>query len=168
MKAKDGSGGFVTTDHPACIHRPGGLNYGRQFAPGLDLSDRDILFPLSSKVALIGRPEGDEDVMEVDRQTVATFNAAVMGYAMKQIYAADDQYYYARPAPHALGNGSTLLKDSNLKVREDCADLSKLVDELSSLTVIEAADLANMLQDKWKLSPSVAGSRPIRGENSLG
>jgi hypothetical protein len=31
-------------------------------------------------------------------------------------------------------------------------DLAKLVDELSSLTVIESADLAKMLQDKWRIS----------------
>jgi hypothetical protein len=157
LKANNDSGGFVTTDDPLCVHRPGGLNYGQQFAPGLGLSERDILFPLSSKVALMGRLEGDEDVMEVNRQTVASFNATVMGYAMKQIYAADDQYYYTRPAPQPLGNGSTLLQDPNLKVREDCADLLKLADELSGLTVIESADLAKMLQDKWRISSSVAG-----------
>jgi hypothetical protein len=66
---------------------------------------------------------------------------AAMGYAMKQIYAVDDQYYYMRPAPQALRNGSTLLQDPNLKVREDYADLSKLVEEISSLTVIESTDL---------------------------
>jgi hypothetical protein len=62
-KAADDSGGFVATDHPVGLHRPGGLNYGQQFAPGLGLSDRDVLFPLSSKVALIGRMEGEEDVI---------------------------------------------------------------------------------------------------------
>jgi large subunit ribosomal protein L7/L12 len=32
------------------------------------------------------------------------------------------------------------------------ADLTKLVDDLSSLTVIEAADLAKMLEEKWGVS----------------
>jgi large subunit ribosomal protein L7/L12 len=36
------------------------------------------------------------------------------------------------------------------------ADLSKLVDELSSLTVLEAADLAKMLEEKWGVSAAAA------------
>jgi large subunit ribosomal protein L7/L12 len=32
------------------------------------------------------------------------------------------------------------------------ADLAKLVDDLSTLTVIEAADLAKMLEEKWGVS----------------
>src|SRR3954454_7071802 len=32
------------------------------------------------------------------------------------------------------------------------ADLGKLVDDLSSLTVIEAAELAKMLEEKWGVS----------------
>ncbi|MCP8941072.1 50S ribosomal protein L7/L12 [Alsobacter sp. SYSU M60028] len=36
------------------------------------------------------------------------------------------------------------------------ADLSKLVDELSSLTVLEAAELAKMLEEKWGVSAAAA------------
>ena len=36
------------------------------------------------------------------------------------------------------------------------ADLSKLVDELSKLTVLEAADLAKMLEEKWGVSAAAA------------
>ena len=32
------------------------------------------------------------------------------------------------------------------------ADLSKIVDELSKLTILEAADLAKMLEEKWGVS----------------
>jgi hypothetical protein len=134
------------------------VNYGQQFVPGLGGSDRDILFPLSSKIALVGRLEGDEDVVELDRESVAKFNATVMGYAMKQIYAPNDRFCYTRPAPQALGNGSTLLQDPHLKVREEGTDLSKLVDDLSDLTVNGSTDLAKMLREKWRLTSSNAGS----------
>ena len=36
------------------------------------------------------------------------------------------------------------------------ADLQKLVDDLSKLTVIEAADLAKMLEEKWGVSAAAA------------
>jgi large subunit ribosomal protein L7/L12 len=36
------------------------------------------------------------------------------------------------------------------------ADLQKLVDDLSQLTVIEAADLAKMLEEKWGVSAAAA------------
>jgi large subunit ribosomal protein L7/L12 len=36
------------------------------------------------------------------------------------------------------------------------ADLVKLVDELSSLTVLEAADLAKLLEEKWGVSAAAA------------
>ena len=36
------------------------------------------------------------------------------------------------------------------------ADLAKIVDELSSLTVLEAADLAKMLEEKWGVSAAAA------------
>src|ERR1700693_1881212 len=44
------------------------------------------------------------------------------------------------------------------------AELQKIVDELSSLTVLEAADLAKMLEEKWGVSAAagvaVAGPHP--------
>ena len=36
------------------------------------------------------------------------------------------------------------------------ADLQKIVDDLSSLTVLEAADLAKMLEEKWGVSAAAA------------
>src|SRR6187551_1546180 len=37
------------------------------------------------------------------------------------------------------------------------ADISKLVDQLSELTVLEAADLAKALEEKWGVSAAAAG-----------
>ena len=46
------------------------------------------------------------------------------------------------------------------------ADLAKLVDELSSLTVLEAADLSKMLEEKWGVSaaaPVAVAAAPAAG-----
>ena len=43
------------------------------------------------------------------------------------------------------------------------ADLAKIVDELSSLTVIEAAELSKLLEEKWGVSaaaPAAAAAAP--------
>jgi len=120
LKAGEETGGFVTTDHPVCVHRSGeGINYGQQFAPGYGLSDQNILFSLSPTVALIGRLEGEEDMIEANRHCVASVNATIMGYAMRQIYARDDQFYYTRPVGQDLGRGSKILQDPHLAVREE-------------------------------------------------
>lgn len=49
------------------------------------------------------------------------------------------------------------------------ADLQKIVDQLSELTVLEAADLAKMLEEKWGVSAAapvamMAGGAPGGGE----
>jgi len=37
------------------------------------------------------------------------------------------------------------------------ADLNKIIDELSKLTVVEAAELSKQLEDKWGVTAAVAG-----------
>jgi len=40
------------------------------------------------------------------------------------------------------------------------ADLNKIVDELSKLTVVEAAELSKQLEEKWGVSAAVASAAP--------
>ena len=40
------------------------------------------------------------------------------------------------------------------------ADLNKIIDELSKLTVVEAAELSKQLEEKWGVSPAVAAAAP--------
>ena len=56
------------------------------------------------------------------------------------------------------------------------ADLSKIVEELSSLTVLEAADLAKMLEEKWGVSaaaavavagPAAAAAAPVEAQTEF-
>jgi len=50
------------------------------------------------------------------------------------------------------------------------ADLEKIAEDLSSLTVIEAADLSKMLEEKWGVSASApaaaAAAAPGAGEDA--
>ena len=43
------------------------------------------------------------------------------------------------------------------------ADLQKLVDDLSALTVLEAADLSKLLEEKWGVSAAAAVAAPAAG-----
>jgi large subunit ribosomal protein L7/L12 len=47
--------------------------------------------------------------------------------------------------------------------RKMMADLAKLVEELSALTVMEAADLSKMLEEKWGVSAAAAVAAPAAG-----
>ena len=44
------------------------------------------------------------------------------------------------------------------------ADLNKIIDDLSSLTVVEAADLSNQLEEKWGVTAAAAvAAAPVAG-----
>jgi len=56
------------------------------------------------------------------------------------------------------------------------ADLSKIVDELSTLTVLEAAELAKLLEEKWGVSaaaavavagPAAAAAAPVEAQTEF-
>ena len=57
------------------------------------------------------------------------------------------------------------------------ADLSRLVDELSALTVLEAAELSKMLEEKWGVSaaapvaaaaaPAAAAAAPVEEQTEF-
>jgi len=48
------------------------------------------------------------------------------------------------------------------------ADLAKIVDDLSSLTILEAAELAKMLEEKWGVSAAAAVAVAAPGAGGAG
>jgi large subunit ribosomal protein L7/L12 len=42
-------------------------------------------------------------------------------------------------------------------------DLNKIIDELSKLTVVEAADLSKQLEEKWGVTAATAAAAPAAG-----
>ena len=50
------------------------------------------------------------------------------------------------------------------------ADLNKIIDELSKLTVVEAADLSKQLEEKWGVkaaAPAAAGAAPAEEKDEF-
>ena len=43
------------------------------------------------------------------------------------------------------------------------ADLNKIIDDLSSLTVVEAAELSKQLEEKWGVTAAAAVAAPVAG-----
>ena len=43
------------------------------------------------------------------------------------------------------------------------ADLNKIIDDLSSLTVVEAAELSKQLEEKWGVTAAVVAAAPAAG-----
>ena len=43
------------------------------------------------------------------------------------------------------------------------ADLNKIIDELSTLTVVEAAELSKQLEEKWGVTAAAPAAAPVAG-----
>jgi hypothetical protein len=108
--ANEGSGGFVTTDAPVCIQWADGGDHGI-YSPGFRVAGTEVIIPLSTKLALRGTFEGEEDVVEGDIFTVGSINSIVISNCNKQVYAHDHSFHFMRPLPQAIGSGATLLQD---------------------------------------------------------
>ena len=48
------------------------------------------------------------------------------------------------------------------------ADLNKIIDELSTLTVVEAAELSKQLEEKWGVTAAAAVAAPAAGATAGG
>jgi Protein of unknown function (DUF4238) len=107
--AADDSGGFVTTDDPVCVRWTDGQEHADR--PGLAEKNAEIIFSFSTKLALRGRAEGDEDVVNADASVVGEINSHLINNASRQVYAYDHSFKFARGEPVALKSGATLNQD---------------------------------------------------------
>jgi Protein of unknown function (DUF4238) len=108
--AADGSGGFVITDDPVCLRWTDGQPHGG-LSPGFGLKQTEIIFPLSTTLALRGSFEGEENVVEADATMVATINTLIISNAQNQVYAHDHSFKFMRDDPAEVRSGSTLVQD---------------------------------------------------------
>lgn len=122
VAAKLGSGGFITTDVPVCLRWSDDRDHGF-YAPGFGVANTQVLFPLSSDLAIMGSFEGKEDVVEADIFTVSSINSVTISNARNQVYSKDTSFHYMRPFPMEMGSGATLSQDEEFikagTVKED-------------------------------------------------
>jgi hypothetical protein len=122
--ASDDSGGFVTTDDPVTIRWTDGQEHADR--PGLAENNSEIIFPLSTKLALRGRSDGEEDVVNADAAAVAKVNSQIINNASRQVFAYDHAFKFARGEPAELKSGATLNQDEHFLSAEKPAK-SKIV-----------------------------------------
>ena len=97
FRAKPGTGGFITSDHPACLMWNDNKLATGPYPPGLGLTKTDLYFPLSRDLCLVGRlDDGPELEVEVDFRVVAAVNGLVVAFAERQVYASDDRFLFSR------------------------------------------------------------------------
>jgi hypothetical protein len=103
--------GFITSDHPMCLMWSDPAQRGGH-PPGLGLPNTQLLFPISTELAIIGSFEFDEsDEIDADEQLVAQINGSIILHASRQIYARDDTFPYMMKHHTEIARGSQLLRD---------------------------------------------------------
>jgi hypothetical protein len=108
--ASDDSGGFVTSDHPVCLRWADGQDHDN-ISPGFAVPGTEVIFPLSPKLALRGRFDGEENVTKADKETVATINSLLISNCHNQVYGRDALFSYKCGPKDKIGSGAHLDTD---------------------------------------------------------
>jgi len=110
LVASDDSGDFVTSDHPVCFCWSDGQDH-RNLSPGFGAPGTEVIFPLSPKLVLRGTFEGEENLINTDRDTVARINSLLISNIHSQLYAQDALFNYKRGPQEGISSGATLWQD---------------------------------------------------------
>lgn len=111
LRAKANSPGFITSDHPVCLtwsHPPTGPAI---FGPGHAMRGTELLFPISSSLAIVGAFELEPAEVDISELGVALFNAKIISYAERQVYAQSFDFTYRWHPQARLRKGTELLSD---------------------------------------------------------
>lgn len=89
--ATEESGEFVCSDNPAALVWSDPRWEEGRGAPGFALRETDLTMPLTRRLALRGRFEGQNASLEVSRRIVATTNDRTM-FLARQVYSASEDF----------------------------------------------------------------------------
>lgn len=110
LVAADDSGGFVTSDHPVCLRWMDDQDHGNS-SPGFAMPGTEVIFPLSPKIALRGRFDGEEDIIRADKEAVAGINSLLISNCHDQVFGHDALFSYKRGKKEDIGSGAHLAAD---------------------------------------------------------
>ncbi|MBR0868668.1 hypothetical protein ACVIW2_000084 [Bradyrhizobium huanghuaihaiense] len=108
--AGEDTGGFVTSDHPVCLRWADVEDHG-DLSPGFAVPGTEVIFPLSPRLALRGRFDGEENLVQLSKDEVATINSLLISNAHNQVYARDALFSYMRAPGTPIASGATLDQD---------------------------------------------------------
>jgi hypothetical protein len=113
LRAPTNAGGFVTSDHPVVLLWSEPKDRGPFHSPGFGLRGTEVIFSVSSELAMVGTFEGQDDVVDVEPGIVALVNGIIIAHSNRQIYARDDRFWYVQdpvPTPPVVQRGADLLQ----------------------------------------------------------
>lgn len=113
MRSPKYSAGFVTCDHPVSLMWSNPTERGGIFGPGFGHRNTQITFPLTSKIALVGAFELEEQSDEVSDTLVAEINGATIAAARRQVYSKDLNFRYMLRAAEGFKKGAKLTQDAH-------------------------------------------------------
>lgn len=117
LRAADGSGGYLTCDHPASLMWSDPKMRGGFHGPGLGMPGTQIVFPLSRSLAIVGAFElkSTPDRFTVGAQRVAEINGTTIINAARQVYCTDHETSYVLKHDKKPKRCMALLSDSRFK-----------------------------------------------------
>jgi hypothetical protein len=105
------SAGFITCDHPVVLTWSNPKQRKGFYSPGFGLKGTDVMFPLSSRLAMIGAFEIENRTFELSEDGVAGFNGAAVATAVRQVYARDHNFLYSLSRQEPPRKASRLIDD---------------------------------------------------------
>jgi hypothetical protein len=111
MLAPKETRGFITCDHPVCLMFSDPKRRGGFHGPGHGLPGTEVIFPVGRQLAVVGAFELKENTIVLNESGVARLNGAMVAYADRQVYAADNNFLYTleHEKPRL---GASLVKDA--------------------------------------------------------
>ena len=65
-----------------------------RYSPGFGMKETELVFPISQDMALIGAFEIENQVINGERQFVASMNSRIMSFAASQVYAPNLSFVF--------------------------------------------------------------------------